>query len=592
MGDGAGTGSAVDAAAVYGIASRIQELFSATGSFLAFPLAPVPYAVDELRFLAPGGLSSEQAQAAAEFALLVNQVPTVDPTWTPDPAGGYIWDIYKAVLGAELAESNRTADEEEHFQKAWRYLHADEEGDPPSAEYLRYQAAQQIYFNAQAAYAQAEGSPDAGRLRALRDAALDEWRLFGHKDEVEAALSDVARLGDKDPGVTWNSYRTTFDPGDRTSFQTAPGGTLFAPTSFAPSNALDLPWPRMTMTRADIQAGASKGPGELAALLADQAASVESVSFDYLMADVVRPWLSDAMFSSKAWRFGQGQKPLSDGGDPPQGRCPAYVARVIFARNVAVTRKAAPTEAQPPPSLGFIEPVVHLPLAELRVARVAASLKTAKAKELIAATGPDSARTTASVARSAIATTHMASALHLDPDMVMARASGSEEVRAEASPEPQAETPAIAPAALRLLARNDFSILPMISDIATAQTAPTPPPEGLETTVTPPDTVLLMAFACRVLPRAPDPDWMLSWPGEVVLPWPGRVLEQPPAIKGDDVRDWQTQMKARGWSISVDGNYDERDEAVCRKFQAEKGLDVDGRVGRETWRAAWVAPVT
>jgi len=75
-------------------------------------------------------------------------------------------------------------------------------------------------------------------------------------------------------------------------------------------------------------------------------------------------------------------------------------------------------------------------------------------------------------------------------------------------------------------------------------------------------------------------------------PFPGRALSQPPVMTGGDVRKWQAQMAHRGWPITVTGRYDSASEAVCRKFQAEKGLHVDGVVGRNTWAAAWSAKVT
>lgn len=55
---------------------------------------------------------------------------------------------------------------------------------------------------------------------------------------------------------------------------------------------------------------------------------------------------------------------------------------------------------------------------------------------------------------------------------------------------------------------------------------------------------------------------------------------------------WQTQMANRGWTISLDGCYGPQSESVCRAFQAEKGLGVDGLVGPVTWAATWTAPVT
>lgn len=74
--------------------------------------------------------------------------------------------------------------------------------------------------------------------------------------------------------------------------------------------------------------------------------------------------------------------------------------------------------------------------------------------------------------------------------------------------------------------------------------------------------------------------------------WPGVYLDQPPVKKTKACRRWQQRMRNRGWSITVDGWYGPASERVCRQFQDEKGLGVDGIVGPKTWRASWTAPVT
>lgn len=63
-------------------------------------------------------------------------------------------------------------------------------------------------------------------------------------------------------------------------------------------------------------------------------------------------------------------------------------------------------------------------------------------------------------------------------------------------------------------------------------------------------------------------------------------------VASSDVSVWQAQMRARGWPLQVDGVFGQRSDAVARAFQHEKGLQVDGFVGVETWTAAWTSPVT
>jgi len=59
-----------------------------------------------------------------------------------------------------------------------------------------------------------------------------------------------------------------------------------------------------------------------------------------------------------------------------------------------------------------------------------------------------------------------------------------------------------------------------------------------------------------------------------------------------DLKRWQAQMRARGWTLPVSGHYDPPTGQAVRQFQAEKRLAVDGLIGARTWAAAWTAPVT
>jgi murein L,D-transpeptidase YcbB/YkuD len=53
-------------------------------------------------------------------------------------------------------------------------------------------------------------------------------------------------------------------------------------------------------------------------------------------------------------------------------------------------------------------------------------------------------------------------------------------------------------------------------------------------------------------------------------------------------------MIARGWDLgsSPIDVFDRRSDEVLRKFQAEKGLEIDGKIGPNSWDSAWELAVT
>ena len=58
------------------------------------------------------------------------------------------------------------------------------------------------------------------------------------------------------------------------------------------------------------------------------------------------------------------------------------------------------------------------------------------------------------------------------------------------------------------------------------------------------------------------------------------------------IKQWQQQMRKRGWKIGVDGRFGPESRKVALAFQKEKRLAADGLVGVSTWRQSWSAPVT
>lgn len=510
----------VDDVAVKGIAAKVQEVFAADGQFLSFPLAPVAYRTEDLDFLSPDGLTANQLATLAELSELVNRLPRVSQVWATDAADRHLWDVYADVLGAELATSERTTAEEQAYQRAYGYLHtfAPEPPDPPSQVVLDYQAAQAAYLAAESAWRNGKDGPQAAELAGAKDQAWQAWRDTGHKDEVEEARLTAATLADKDPSVTWSRYRAQFDPGMPASFQTSPTGNRFVPSGFAPSAALEVPWPRMVMDRPELDAAAGSAAPELAAALHDSptVGSVTSVAFDFMAVDVTRPWFESAMLTSRAWRFRPGGEALSDGAEPPQGRCPAYVTKLVLARNIAVTRTRS-VAGDPPGrgALAFIEPaltqlVIESPPVVVEQPPPEHPDWTIRAKVLRHAVSADEHMQLFTRARAEDA-----------PALRIARFAPLMASEAVTGPGPEPELSVsqrrvpmkgqLAVRAMDRIQRFDFPVQQVLQPVETPP-APAPSPED-EVTVTAPDVVFVMAFACKVLGATPAPDPGLPWPG-------------------------------------------------------------------------------
>lgn len=72
--------------------------------------------------------------------------------------------------------------------------------------------------------------------------------------------------------------------------------------------------------------------------------------------------------------------------------------------------------------------------------------------------------------------------------------------------------------------------------------------------------------------------------------YPGKQIRR--GSSGAQVLLVQQRLKARGWSIALDGKFGPTTERTVEQFQRNKKLKVDGIVGPATWAALWALPVT
>ena len=81
----------------------------------------------------------------------------------------------------------------------------------------------------------------------------------------------------------------------------------------------------------------------------------------------------------------------------------------------------------------------------------------------------------------------------------------------------------------------------------------------------------------------------LAAKGGAVPAFPGLLVK---GKTGAGVRALQQRLKARGWKITVDGEFGPKTDHIVRAFQKDKGLTVDGEVGPRTWSALWTTAIT
>lgn len=59
-----------------------------------------------------------------------------------------------------------------------------------------------------------------------------------------------------------------------------------------------------------------------------------------------------------------------------------------------------------------------------------------------------------------------------------------------------------------------------------------------------------------------------------------------------DLARWERRMKDRGWTISVNGLYDDQTRRVALQFQKQCGIRQTGLINDQTWNKAWTAKIT
>ena len=531
----------MDAFTQLALMAKAKLVFESPETFLSFPaLSPYTYAPERLQFGAAGEMTAEDLAELSEFSRITNQIPR--GTLFPTEEGEYLWDVYREVLQtAEVARGTISAEEQTKYDEAMNLLYeTSPDGLRQDSEAHRvYRQHRDASFEAleefknQESTAETSDDPavqakwrdeDEPRLRAELQRLEDEWVANGNKAAIEEAEQIEGAMAARAAPTTWSGWRTSFMDG--IDLQTGTDQIEFAPTGYSPYNVFEADaWQTFTLTRDEMNALAADAPAELIPILGSSVAddAIESVTFEYRSVAITRSWLKTPVFKARFWRLPDGSEQLSEGSDPPEGRCPAYVTALVFARRVQIKRR----EESGAPARGPAIPQVLMQLDRDLVQRKAPSLL--KVRDHRAGSRPRRSLAEAvRAARPAAAVAPPAAATRLAGARL--RATGFAVAPLLAGGVMSARTPVArlrAPAAGRVRDHRTAVVRDHRTTVRDHRTGavrdhrtrprdptptqPEPEPTQPEPAPEPNEDVTILAFICKRVPLCPDPDPTLTW---------------------------------------------------------------------------------
>jgi hypothetical protein len=497
----------MDAFTQLALMAKAKKVFESADTFLSFPvLSPKTYTPDELKFGRPGEMTPQILTDMSEFARLTNMIPR--GAIAPQEETEYLWDVYRDVLEmAEIASGDMMPTERERYDQVMKQLYTlSPDGlrsDSPSLTIYKQHRDAHIkalenYRNAQLT-AEASADPVAqARWRMEEEPqrrqeisrAEEQWLTTGLKAQIEEAMQIEQTAAARAPSLVWEEWKQSFVADIDT--QTDTMNINYALTGFSPYDFYEgAAWPRFTLSGDEMVKLAADAPTELREILGSGHAGddIERVTFEYRSVALTRPWLRSAVFKSRVWRLPPTAESLSDGVDPANGRCPAYISALVFARNLTIERRARPgtppvTPTRPAgpifsaPGGVVVTPAGHGRVRDHRRARIAPPPAVRRPAGRSRGEVRDHRRATG-VARPAVRDHRMAAAV--------------------AAPPAATFTVATMPPHLVLGTMAFKSI-----EATAAQPQPTAPAGS-------PLDMTVLAYICKRVPRCPDPNPKLQW---------------------------------------------------------------------------------
>jgi hypothetical protein len=292
----------------------------------------------------PSWWGEDDGDDLARIGRLFNRVPGAD--WAFRPGEASVDSVYSDILArAEAARRVLTPSEADELADTAKELFQNGKPPEPSDKY-------QKYLDLKRAYEQAVTPVQKAR-------ALEEWRLKGQKNTIEALLDRYTRVT-SDPQAEWWRHLGALMNANR---RVDSSGSPYLYTNTVPRYSRlfdDDGWTRVELTADELAAntaslriignrsdfklwrqGASGGVHDSAD--AQLASSEAALSLDVKRARIDRPWLDPLVLASRVWKWPTGSSGalisdggLANGGVTAEGLMPLQPVEVLLARNVRI----------------------------------------------------------------------------------------------------------------------------------------------------------------------------------------------------------------------------------------------------------------
>ena len=351
----------MDALAHLALMAKAKLVFENPDTFMCFPaLDPIDYTSDQLNFGAFNSPSVHERLVYSEFSRFVNALPKGTIFAANEK---FLWETYGNVLdSAILAQGMMSAAETADYQRALALLGSNQASGQiiPSPQLLAYQHFRDAWFEAVQKYKTEQStaasltdpsaqrqwaSVDEPRLRGEVDQTHEDWTSKGFKGVIEHAQQVSAAFSSRSPALVWAKWKESFNPD--LDLLTDPNQVSYGPTGFMPADIFKQDWPTFRITSAEFAQLITQAPKELKDIFgADSSQSaVDQLAFEYRSVKVSRPWFRPEVFEARFWRLPDGAEPVCDGA-AAKGSFPAYIAALVFVRNIQVTLRG--NQAVPP----------------------------------------------------------------------------------------------------------------------------------------------------------------------------------------------------------------------------------------------------